>query len=82
MHNIKPGTKYRLVTLVVAVPESLYTDSSYTDSVSTLMDTAMFESDGSDGFVADWMYTEPRQDHPAVVTGDTVEEGELFIGLT
>lgn len=80
MHNMKPNTDYVVVSVQVLVKKSDLESGYFYDGMSCVMDTALFEEDGSDGVVADWQYREEEANRVDWEhrTGDEPEEGEAF----
>lgn len=77
MHNLKPDTEYKLVSLLLAVPASLQ-DVEITDGLNDILNNHLVDLE-DDPFVVDWIF--PNLEDPFSIrkTGkNVVEEGELF----
>lgn len=86
MHNLKPKTAYKIVTVRIAAPASL-SDAEITDGINEMMNSTMdaFPAPDGNGVIADYCI-EPRarppgfdHDFPVKRTSKHAEEGELFV---
>jgi len=74
MHTIKPNTNYRIVTIHVAVPESL--GDEFTDGMNDMLNGCLMNTEQTgEEFIADWQYKD--EEIVATSSSDPVE-GELF----
>ncbi len=69
MHTLLPNTKYKIVTVNLAIPAS--DDAEITDGLNDL-----FISVCAEDWICDWQF--PQQTFPVKTTSAEPEEGELF----
>lgn len=80
MHNIKPNTTYKIITLQLAVPATM-NPSEVADGISEMMTHSM---SSHDAVYDDWAYTEvvplegslPGRE---IVSDEAPQEGEIFL---
>jgi hypothetical protein len=70
MHNIKPLTRYRLITAIIAVPD--ISDGEITDGMNEILNAAVMNEES---VVIDWRF---ESSMPSVISSVFAEEGELF----
>jgi glutamine cyclotransferase len=73
MHLIQPNTKYRIVTVELAVPDSV---EYWTDGMNEMLNQCLQTTQQSgELFIADWQILNNERE---VTSSATPEEGELF----
>ena len=83
MHLIQPNTKYRIVTVQIAVPAELAESGAFTDGMNDMLNGCLMHTEQTgELFIADWRFCLPSplsSTVPQFVTSsDAPKEGELF----